>query len=140
MAGATMYKYIPCRFLKLMHVTALIFFILMSAAFAADAQDLKKGSPAVAEKKQGLRKNSDIQVVMYMTGWCHYCKEAEKYIRSLGVKLIEYDIEKDESRKKEMKLLSGGSSMVPLIYVEGIIIRGFVPEAIKTAVEKRKKQ
>ncbi len=77
---------------------------------------------------------------MYMTDWCSYCKKAAKYIKSLGVNLIEYDIEKNESRKKEMKALNGGSGMVPLIYVEGIIIRGYVPEEIRAAVEKRKKQ
>ena len=137
---AAVYKYKSGRFTKLMPLVALIFSVLMSAAFAANAPDIKKNSPAVTEKRQVLRKNSDIQVVMYMTDWCPYCKKAAKYIRSLGVKFNEYDIEKDKSREKEMKALNGGSSMVPLIYVEGIIIRGYVPEEIKAAVEKRKKQ
>lgn len=124
-----------------MPVVALIFFIPMSVpAYANNEQGLKKSSPAVTEKKQGLRKNSDIQVVMYMTDWCPYCKKAGKYIKSLGVHLVEYDIDKDENRKNEMKSLSGGSGMVPLIDIEGIIIRGYVPEEIKAAVEKRKKQ
>ena len=108
-------------------------------AHADNAQDLKKSRSAVTEKKQGLRKNSDIQVVMYMTVWCPYCKKAEKYIKSLGVNLIEYDIEKNKSREKEMKAMNGGSGMVPLIYVEGIIIRGYVPEEISNGCRKKEK-
>jgi glutaredoxin len=136
-----MHKYMAHRSLKFITAAALIFFISMVVpAYADNAQDLKNSESAVTEKKQGLKKNSDIQVVMYMTDWCPYCKKAGEYIKSFGVNLIEYDIEKNESRKKEMKVLSGGSGMVPLIYIEGIIIRGYVPEEISEAVEKRKKQ
>jgi len=56
------------------------------------------------------------------------------------VNLIEYDVENDGKRKAEMKRLSGGSTMVPLIDIEGIIIRGYVPDEIKDATEKRKKR
>ena len=54
--------------------------------------------------------------------------------------LIEYDVEKDDMKKAEMKKLSGGSTMVPLIDIEGIIIRGYIPDEMKAAVEKRKKR
>jgi glutaredoxin len=56
------------------------------------------------------------------------------------VNLIEYDVDNDSKRIAEMKKLSGGSATVPLIDVEGIIIRGYVPDEIKDAVEKRKKR
>jgi hypothetical protein len=42
--------------------------------------------------------------------------------------------------RAEMKKLTGGSSGVPLIDVEGILIRGYDPDEIKSAVEIRKKQ
>lgn len=121
------------RFLKLIIAIAIIFLSCLSApAYSNNEQ-------GVTENKQGLRKNSDIQVVMYMTDWCPYCKKAGKYLKSLGVHLTEYNIEKDQSKKNEMKSLSGGSGMVPLIDIEGVIIRGYVPEEIKAAVEKKKK-
>jgi glutaredoxin len=133
-------KCIGHNYLKLITEAALIFFIATCFfAYADNARGSEKNRPA-AEARQGLKKNSDIQVVMYMTDWCPYCRKAGKYIKSLGVHLIEYNIEKDENRKKEMKALSGGSAMVPLIDVEGTIIRGYVPEEISAAVEKRKKQ
>ena len=79
---------------------------------------------------------SDVNVIMYMTSWCGYCKKAKAYINSLGVRLTEHDVDKDRSKNSEMLSKSGGAKGVPLIDVEGVIIRGYVPDAIKTAVEK----
>lgn len=55
------------------------------------------------------------------------------------MKLIEYDIEKNEAKKAEMKKLTGGSSMVPVIDVEGIVIRGYAADEIQQAVETKRK-
>ncbi len=52
--------------------------------------------------------------------------------------LTEYNVEKDTGRRAEMLRKSGGSAGVPLIDVEGIIIRGFNHKAIKDAIEKRR--
>lgn len=38
-----------------------------------------------------------------------------------------------------MKKLTGGSSMVPVIDVEGIVIRGYDADEILSAVEKKRK-
>ena len=79
-----------------------------------------------------------IHVTMYMTSWCPYCSKARNYLRSLDVNLIEYDIEKDRSKREEMLSKSGGSRGVPLIDIEGIIIRGYNSEAIRAAIEERR--
>jgi len=52
--------------------------------------------------------------------------------------LVEYNVASDREKREEMLRKSGGSAGVPLIDVEGIIIRGFSPDAIKTAVERRR--
>jgi len=52
--------------------------------------------------------------------------------------LVEYDIEKDKTKRDEMLLKSGGSRGVPLIDIEGIIVRGFGRNAIKDGIEKRR--
>lgn len=52
--------------------------------------------------------------------------------------LVEYDIEKEKSKRDEMLVKSGGSRGVPLIDIEGIIIRGFGRNAIKDGIEKRR--
>jgi glutaredoxin len=83
---------------------------------------------------------SDVTVVLYRTSWCGYCKQAAAYVRSLGAELIEYDIEKDADRKTEMRKKSGGSSGVPLLDIDGTIIHGYNPSAIRAAVEMRSKR
>ena len=82
------------------------------------------------------RSYRDIKVIMYRTDWCPYCKKATEYLNSLGVTLTEYDIEQDASKAEEMH--QKGGTGVPLIDVEGILIKGYSADAIKTAVEKRR--
>jgi len=60
-----------------------------------------------------IRPYKDIRVIMYMTSWCPYCKKAKDYINSLGVNLIEYDIEQDSSKNEEMLRKSGGGRAFP---------------------------
>jgi len=86
------------------------------------------------EKKRN-RDYSSVTVVMYMADWCGYCKQAREYIHSLGANLVEHDIERDPDMKAEMKEKSGGSTSVPLIDIDGSIIRGYNPSAIKTALD-----
>ena len=91
-------------------------------------------SESIREK----RPYNDIRVIMYMTSWCPYCSKARSYLRSLGVNLIERDIEKDKSSREEMLTKSGGSRGVPVVDIEGIIIRGFNADAFKAAIEERR--
>jgi len=98
---------------------------------------LKSHSPVAVQAKE-KREYRDVEVILYMTEWCPYCRKAREYLKSLGVNLIEYDIEKDKSKNQEKLLKSGEKNGVPVIDVEGIIIYGFSPDQIKNAVEKRR--
>jgi len=86
-----------------------------------------------------LRDVRDINVILYMTDWCPYCSKAKLYLDSAGVNLTEYDIDKDQTTKEEMRKKSG-SNGVPVIDVEGIIIRGYAPGAIQSAIQKRRSE
>jgi glutaredoxin len=92
-----------------------------------------------SESIQEKRPYRDIHVIMYMTSWCPYCVKARTFLHSLDVNLIEYNIERDKSKREEMLSKSSGSTSVPLIDVEGIIIRGYNPDALKAAIERRMK-
>jgi glutaredoxin len=94
-----------------------------------------KVKSGVTEEK---RPYSSVKVIMYMTSWCGYCRKAREYLQSLRVNLVEYDVEKDPSKGREMLAKSGGSRGVPVIDVEGIIIRGYSASEIKNAIEKRR--
>lgn len=89
----------------------------------------------VDAKKQ--RDVSEIKVIMYMTDWCPYCKKAREYLVSTGVNLIEYNIDKNRDRRQEMRSKSG-SRAVPVIDIEGIIIRGYNLRAINSAIMSRR--
>lgn len=93
---------------------------------------------STSERVEEKRPYRDIHVIMYMTSWCPYCVKAREYLRSLDVHLIEYNIEKDKDKREEMVSKSGGSRGVPLIDVEGIIIRGYNPSALRAAIERRR--
>ena len=56
-------------------------------------------------------------------------------MRSLGVDAVEYNIDKDSDKKDELRRKSGRTG-VPVIDVEGTIIRGFDPEEIKAALDR----
>ncbi len=99
-----------------------------------DPPSQRTGSESFKEK----RPYGDIHVILYMTSWCPYCVKARDFLRSLDVHLIEYDIERDRNKRQEMLSKSGGSTGVPLIDVEGTVIRGYNPDALRSAVERRR--
>lgn len=98
------------------------------------------GACVLADMRQADadRSYGEITVVMYMTDWCPYCVKAREYIKSLGVRLVEYNVERDPAKARERTAKSGGRKSVPVIDVEGIIIPGYSPQAIKAAVEDRR--
>ena len=57
----------------------------------------------------------------------------------MGVSLTEYDIEKEPQKREEM-MAKSGSRGVPVIDVEGIIIPGYSPGAMKAAIEQRRRE
>lgn len=90
-----------------------------------------------SREADAARSYSDITVIMYMTDWCPYCVKAREYIKSLGVRLVEYNVERDQDKARE-SMQKAGRKGVPVIDVEGIIIPGYSPQAIKAAVEERR--
>ena len=95
--------------------------------------------PGVSEPQwDGKREYRDIQVLLYMREWCPHSLRARAYLKSLGVKLIEYDVQKDKSRNQEKVRKGGKAGGGPVIDVEGIILKGFSPNKIRSAVEKRR--
>ena len=74
-----------------------------------------------------------MNVELYYVEWCPWCKKAREYFRSMGVSLIEYDIEKDKSaaaRKAELDPEKG----VPFAIVNGVKIHGYSPAAYSRAL------
>jgi len=106
------------------------------AADYPPSQDSSKTRSSLPLENKRNRDYGSVTVVMYMADWCEYCRQARQYIHSLGANLIEHDIEKDPDMKAEMKEKSGGSTSIPLIDIDGTIVRGYNPTAIKAALDR----
>ncbi|WP_122580038.1 glutaredoxin family protein [Pseudomonas viridiflava] len=76
---------------------------------------------------------SQAKVVMYATEWCGYCKQTRRFLDSKGIPYQECDIEKSEEGRKAYEALGGRG--IPLIDVNGTLIRGFAPEDILAALK-----
>ncbi|MFI8397267.1 NrdH-redoxin [Pseudomonas sp. Choline-02u-1] len=72
-------------------------------------------------------------VVLYATDWCGYCKQTTRFLDSKGIPFKEFDIEKDAAARKAYEALGGRG--IPLIDVNGTLIRGFDPDEILAALK-----
>lgn len=102
------------------------------------SQSKNQGNPSASPEQRmaGKREYRDIQVTIYTASWCPYCKRAKEYLNSLNVKYMEYDVEKDKDKAAEFR--SKGGNGVPLVDIEGIIIKGYSPSGIKAALESKR--
>ncbi|MHC3826424.1 glutaredoxin family protein [Pseudomonas sp. G3-19] len=73
------------------------------------------------------------RVVLYATDWCGYCKQTRRFLDSKGIPFKEFDIEKDAEARKAYEALGGRG--IPLIDVNGTLIRGFDPDEILAALK-----
>jgi glutaredoxin-like YruB-family protein len=78
-----------------------------------------------------VRANANI--VLYATDWCGYCKQTKRFLDSKGIAFKEFDIEKDAEARKAYEALGGRG--IPLIDVNGTLIRGFDPDEILAALK-----
>ena len=73
------------------------------------------------------------RVVLYATDWCGYCKQTKRFLDSKGIPFKEFDIEKNAEARKAYEALGGRG--IPLIDVNGTLIRGFDPDEILAALK-----
>ena len=85
-------------------------------------------SQVVAEQ---VRANA--RVVLYATDWCGYCKLTRRFLDQKGIPFKEYDIEKNAEARKVYEALGGRG--IPVLDVNGTLIRGYEPEAILAALK-----
>jgi len=68
------------------------------------------------------------KVILYATTWCGYCKEARKLFKENDIDYFEYDVEKSEEGREQFRKLGGKG--VPLILIDGEVLKGFDAEQI----------
>ncbi len=72
------------------------------------------------ENTQGTQK----QVVIYSTPTCHFCEAAKNFFEQNGVAYIDYNVQEDQEKAREMVERSGQMG-VPVIFVGDEMTIGF---------------
>jgi glutaredoxin len=82
------------------------------------------------QKKPVMPANTE--VVLYATAWCGYCRQTRAFLEKNDIAYTEYDIEKSDLGRKQYRELEGRG--IPLMSVNGTIVRGYDPEGILAAL------
>lgn len=89
---------------------------------------------ADARVQEDIRYAPDQQIILYATDWCGYCARTRKYFQERNISYLEYDIEKSREGRAQYDRLQGKG--VPLLVVNGEVIRGYNPAAIEQAMKR----
>ena len=73
------------------------------------------------------------KVILYATDWCGYCKQTRKLLSDNRISYYEYDIEKSDEGRSQYESLGG--SGVPLLLIDGQVVRGFNAKKILSLVK-----
>lgn len=90
------------------------------AAFGGDKQ--KGASPKIHGSSAGKR------VEVFVTSWCGYCRQLEKFLRDKRVSFTKTDIEASAQNLRRYEALGGGG--VPLTKVGTRVVAGYQPDEI----------
>jgi len=107
---------------------ALIMLVVVVYQNWGKIEKLVHPGAAVSAQVQAVAK-----VTLYATDWCGYCKQTRRFLDSKGIPYSEFDIEKDPVGRKAYEALGGRG--IPMIDVNGTLIRGFSEEAILAALK-----
>jgi glutaredoxin len=77
-----------------------------------------------------------LDITLYTTSWCGYCRKARRYFNDRGIPFVEKDVERDPLGGDEFRRLSRGRGGVPLILVNGQTLRGFSQPALEAAIAR----
>ena len=77
-------------------------------------------------------------IQIYTTPTCPWCKKTKEFLKKEKMAYTEIDVSDDQDTAQEM-IKKSGQMGVPVLDIDGKIIIGFDPEAIKKAGGKSKK-
>lgn len=116
--------------------------VLLLAVTAVTAYALLAPAPtAVADSGgQSAAAGERAPVILYMTSWCGWCRKTRALLREIDAPFEEVDIEKSEAGRREYERKSGGRGGIPLIDIDGTIVRGFDEPRIRRLVAELKRE
>lgn len=86
------------------------------------------------------RARSDVRIIMYSTRWCGVCAKARRYFKENGIRVAEYDVDRDRTARARHRQLNPSGS-VPTFEIDDVVITGFskdyFEQALDTATSRR---
>jgi mycoredoxin len=67
----------------------------------------------------------DGKVILYSTVWCTYCAKTRAFLEKNDIAYYDYDIEQSKEGKRQYDSLGGRG--VPVLLINGQVVRGFRP-------------
>jgi glutaredoxin 3 len=64
------------------------------------------------------------KVEIYTSMWCGYCGRAKSLLIKKGAEFIEYDVDSEPAKRREMEARSNGGYTVPQIFINDEHIGG----------------
>jgi glutaredoxin len=97
-------------------------------------------SQLVPEASAQPQKQEALVAVVYGAKWCGACREAERYLKRKGIKVLEKDVDQSPAVQAELraKLSKAGmpvTSSIPIIDIGGKLIVGFSQPAVDAALK-----
>ena len=74
------------------------------------------------------------EIIIYSADWCGACRAAKRYMDSEGIEYTERNV--DEPRWKEEMFAKAGPGGIPVIDVEGNLMRGFSKGRLQALIEQ----
>jgi len=100
----------------------------------------RAGSARVPSQRELQATLQATPVTMFSASWCPHCLRARRFFQAQGLRVTDHDIDLDAQAAAELKRRSGGKA-VPLIDVDGRVLRGFderaTMDAVVASVERR---
>ncbi len=100
-------------------------------------REQKRLAPGSRESTSGISPSlpdDEPRIILYETSWCGYCRKATRLLEQLDADFEARDIEKDRKAAAEFRRKSGGRGGVPLIDVDGELVRGYDEPRIRKLV------
>lgn len=96
----------------------------------ASAPRPARARPAEPPPRPVARAVESGSVVVYTTSWCGWCRKTLAWLDARGVAYENRDIEDDPAWAAELRRKTGSQS-IPVVDVDGRIVRGFDPQALE---------
>lgn len=91
--------------------------------------------PLVPQSPELMAARQRVQVTMYSTSWCGYCRRARAYMDEHGIRYEDHDIERDRAAASRMERINprGG---VPTFDIDGEPMVGFNEMGLESAIDR----